>query len=135
MKTARQKLSVLQRSEILLKLLKTGDVSELYPHLSAPQMRDLRNLIEQQVIRLSAAAGDELGPQKIKDELEPVPNYYYKQDCQEPLDVCYNETCLASNPICFSNKMKSQLEVLVKLVRPYLGDEHPADDGDSGAEK
>ena len=120
-KTSR--LGVVKKSEILMRLLAGENLDESYRRLTAPQMRDLRDFLEAQVVHLSGHGDTPLSKADITQKLEPVPNYYYKQDCREPLEACFNETCLASNPICFSNKMKSQLAVIRDLLMPHLQNE------------
>lgn len=121
-KSSKNKLSVIKKTEILLKLINgDGNIEELYANLSAFQMQDLRNFLEHQILHFSDQQdANPLTLAEIKSRLEPIPNYYYKQDCREPLDSCYNETCVASYPSCFSKKMKTQLKIIVKMLREYI---------------
>jgi len=121
-KTINKKLGVVQKTNILLSILANTtldntDVSKL----SAPQLQDLRDFLEQQIHHFSALQDETpLTFENIKNQLEPIPNYYHKQDCREPLEACYNETCLASNPTCFSKKMRSQIGVLIETLNKYI---------------
>lgn len=121
-KTINKKLGVVQKTNILLSILANTtldntDVSKL----SAPQLQDLRNFLEQQIRHFSAVQDETaLTFEDIKNQLEPIPNYYHKQDCREPLEACYNETCLASNPTCFSKKMRAQINVLIEMLNKYI---------------
>ncbi len=127
-KTISKKLDVVQKTNILLSILRdvTLDTTAI-ANLSAPQMQDLRNFLEQQIRHFSALQDDTpLNSEHIKNQLEPIPNYYHKQDCREPLDACYNETCLASNPTCFSKKMRSQIAVLIEMLNKYILPEQTA---------
>lgn len=121
-KSSKNKLSVIKKTEILLKFINgDGNIEELYANLSAFQMQDLRNFLEHQILHFSAQQDNNpLTLAEIKSRLEPIPNYYYKQDCREPLDACYNETCIASYPSCFSKKMKTQLKIIVEMLREYI---------------
>ncbi|HQV30288.1 MAG TPA: hypothetical protein PKV71_00345 [Calditrichia bacterium] len=122
-KSSKPRLGVVKKTEILMALLHGGNFQEHLKKLSAPQLQDLRNFLEKQLIHLSAKAdGEQLTLTDIKGHLEPIPNYYYKQDCREPMDACFNETCLASNPSCFSRKMNGQIEVLLNLLKPNLSE-------------
>lgn len=125
-KRVKQKLGVVKKTELLLKLLNDpGSLSEEYKQLSAPQMQELRSFLEKQVMHFSALKDAEpLTLEAIKNRLEPIPNYYHNQDCREPLEACFNETCLASYPTCFKNKMNGQLSVILGLLENYL---HPAE--------
>ncbi|GAB4371020.1 MAG: hypothetical protein Kow0042_13530 [Calditrichia bacterium] len=114
-------LSILTLGKVLLKIQNGESLDTIINQLSAPEMKKLRNFLESEAIYLSSLLDDSLlGLSQIKSNYEPVPNYYYKQDCREPLESCLNETCLGSNPVCFSQKMKLQIEALIKLVTPYL---------------
>jgi hypothetical protein len=121
-KSTKNKLGIVRKTEILLKLLNGEDgVEEIYPKLSAFQMQDLRNFLENQILHFSARQDENpLTLAELKSRLEPIPNYYYKQDCREPLDSCYNETCIASYPGCFSKKMKTQFDIILELLKQYL---------------
>ena len=121
-KSSKNKLSVVKKTELLLMLLNgEGRFEETYSKLNAFQMQDLRNFLEYQIMHFSALKDEHpLTLAEIKSRLEPVPNYYYKQDCREPLDSCYNETCIASYPGCFSKKMNTQFKVILDILREYL---------------
>jgi hypothetical protein len=121
-KSTKNKLGMVRKTEILLKLVNGEDgLEEIYSKLSAFQMQDLRNFLEHQILHFSARQDEPpLTLAEIKSRLEPIPNYYYKQDCREPLDSCYNETCIASYPGCFSKKMKTHLNVILELLNEYL---------------
>lgn len=117
----KQKLSPFRKTEIMLKLINGGNIEEIIQSLTAVQLQELRNFLEHQILHLSTATDDSpLTLAEIKANFEPIPNYYWSQDCREPLESCYNETCLASNPGCFSRKMKKQLLVLLTRLHPYL---------------
>ncbi len=120
-KLFKNKLGVIKKAEVVLKLLQDHTaIEDIYPRLNAFQMQDLRDYLEQQVVHFSALRDETpLTLAEIKSKLEPIPNYYYKQDCREPMDACFNETCIASYPGCFSNKMKTQLKVILEMLREY----------------
>ncbi len=120
-KLFKNKLGVIKKAEVVLKLLQGHTaIEDIYPRLNAFQMQDLRDYLEQQVVHFSALRDETpLTLAEIKSKLEPIPNYYYKQDCREPMDACFNETCIASYPGCFSNKMKTQLKVILEMLREY----------------
>lgn len=121
-KRIKKKLGIIKKTEILLRLVQDDQpLDDIYQQLTAPQMQDLRNYLEQQIVHFSALRDEEpLTVAAIKAKLEPVPNYYHNQYCREPLEACINETCMASNPSCFSNKMKTQLKVTLAILRTYL---------------
>ena len=121
-KRIKKKLGIIKKTEILLRLVQDDQtLDDIYQQLTAPQMQDLRNYLEQQIVHFSALRDEEpLTVATIKAKLEPVPNYYHNQYCREPLEACINETCMASNPSCFSNKMKTQLKVTLAILRTYL---------------
>ncbi len=121
-KPVKRELGVVKKTEMLLTLLEYPQrVKEYYSQLSAPQIQELRNFLEQQIVHLSTGKSQTpLTQEQVKNRYEPVPNYYHKQYCREPLEACYNETCLASNPSCFSKKMQTQLEVTLNMIKEYL---------------
>ena len=48
------KLGAVKKSEILIRLLAGETLEEAYRRLSAPQMRELRDFLEEQIVHLSA---------------------------------------------------------------------------------
>lgn len=114
-------LSRLKLGEILLTIQSGENPEKLYSDFSAKEMQELRNFLEKELQYLSSLkTGSPLPISEIKGKYEQIPNYYYKQACREPLEACINETCLASNPECFSRKMKTHIDVLIKLLIPYM---------------
>ncbi len=117
----KNKISIIKRGQILLKIQKGESLEPIFTDLSAYQMKELRNFLEEEVIYLSSLKDDKaIKLSEIKSNYEPVPNYYYRQDCREPLEACLNETCLTSNPECFSRKMRGQIDEILKVMKPYL---------------
>ncbi len=107
--------------KILLKIQDEEDIFSLLSGLNAEEMKEVRDFLEEELIYLSQLRDKTpIQTSEIKSSYEPIPNYYYKQNCREPLESCINETCLYANPQCFNNKMKLQIEVLVRLLKPYL---------------
>ncbi len=54
--------------------------------------------------------------QKIREKMVPIQVYFRNEDCIESLDACENDSCLGSEPNCFSRKMKGQIEVLLDEI-------------------
>ncbi len=121
-KATKKKLGVIDKTEVLLRFLYDRDsLDDFCARLSARQMQELRDFLENQVAFFSARQDE--NPQKIEDikqRYEPIPNYYHKQYCREPMDACFAETCLSSNPSCFSKKMRLQLQVLINQLDHYV---------------
>ncbi len=121
LKEAKLTLPIIKRSQIILKLWQKEDITATYKEFTAEEMKELRDFLEKEILYFSNR-GDEtpVSLAEIKSHFVPVTNFYYNEGCKEPLEACLNETCLYSNPGCFSRKMKSQIEVLVDLMSPYL---------------
>jgi len=115
------KLGIIKRTGILLILMNDGNLESMTKNLSALQMQQLRDFLENEVLFLSSLKDERpLKLEEIKDHYEPIPNYFRHQGCFEPMDACYNETCTTSNPGCFSKKMRGQIAVTLKLLKRYL---------------
>jgi hypothetical protein len=119
-KNLNRKLSLLEKSEFLLNLLKSEDTQELISELNVFQIKELRNFLENELHYIASKHNDSLSINRIKSKYPSVHDYYYMYDCREELDSCYNETCLAANPNCFSRKMKEQIDVLLTELSKYL---------------
>ncbi|RMF60388.1 MAG: hypothetical protein D6748_04195 [Calditrichaeota bacterium] len=120
-KDKKSHIGYFRKAIFLMQLIRGGDLGSIIDPLNAHQLQELRNFLEDQIIYLSNKR--DLNPltlAEIKTNLEPIPNYYWAQDCREPLEACFNETCLTSNSQCFSKKMKQQINALIKILKPYL---------------
>jgi len=116
------RISLLKKAQILVFLSEDRRIDKLLSQLGARDLLELRNFLEQELTFLAAKADNNvLNPGDLKSKYEPIPNYYYRQDCREPLESCYNETCLAADPDCFGQKMYGQIIVLSRMVKQYLG--------------
>ncbi len=128
-KKTQKHVGLLNRAKIMESIVLGKDIEELLKTFSAPQLQELRTFLLDEVVYLSREMDE--SPKtisEVKALFEPIPNYYYRQDCREPLEACYNETCFASNPGCFSRKMFAQIAVLLKLLRSYLQGQEDTND-------
>lgn len=119
-KNSNNKFGLLQKAEFLVRLISDPDSEELTSGLSASQLQKLRDFLESELIFFSSHNGAQLTGEELKSKYKPIPDYYYSYDCRESLDSCYNEACLASNPNCFSRKMKEQIKISLDLLSEYL---------------
>lgn len=110
----------MQKAEFLVKLINNQDGEELISGLSATQLQKLRDFLENELLFLTSNNGAQLTREKLKSKYKPIPDYYHSYDCRESLDSCYNEACLASNPNCFSRKVKEQIKITLDLLTRHL---------------
>ncbi|MBN2366540.1 MAG: hypothetical protein EH225_11555 [Calditrichaeota bacterium] len=120
MKNQASHLSLIQRSRILLQVLRKDDPETLYADLTSIQLKEMRNFLEQEIIFLSRARGLTISEDDLRRGYPSVQEYYRKQDCHEPLESCIDETCLLSNPVCFGMKMKNQIGTLLEKLVEYI---------------
>lgn len=115
-----KKFSVFEKVELMLKLIRNEDCEEIISKLTVVQLKELRDFLENQLLFLASLSNDSLSINTIKSKYPSIHDYYYTYDCREELDSCYNETCFASNPNCFSRKMREQIDVLLRQLKKYL---------------
>jgi hypothetical protein len=116
-----KKVPILRKAQILLKLMSKEEIESFYSELSAIQLKDLRNFFEEEVCHLSSINDTSpLSRENLKAKYEPVDRYYTRQDCREPMEACTSETCYTSNPICFSRKMETHINILTEILKTYL---------------
>ncbi|MFQ5583796.1 MAG: hypothetical protein ACE5GL_05115 [Calditrichia bacterium] len=121
MKTSSMKLSPLKKSEILLKIIERKETGELIEKMSAMELQDLRNFLENELQFVSSIkSGAPLSKEDIALKYLPISNYYHLQHCYEPMDACFSETCLSSNAECFSRKMRGQIKDLLEMLQEYF---------------
>jgi hypothetical protein len=81
----------------------------------AIQMQELRDFLMMQLKNVHMHKGNaSFDEEEIRKKMVPIQTYFQSMDCREPIDACFSETCLGSNPACFSNKMKGQIEVILE---------------------
>ncbi|MEL6820191.1 MAG: hypothetical protein AAFP70_00420 [Calditrichota bacterium] len=121
LKNTSQALRTLQKARLCTDLASGVPLADALKEFSASEMQLVRNYLKEQILHYSASIDrKQLMPQDLAEAIGPIPNYYHKQDCREPLEACLNETCISSFPHCFSRKMNEQSESLAKLLFPYL---------------
>ena len=114
-------LNILQKADLLLKLQTGQNIDDLLAGLSALQLQETQNFLIEE-IQYIHRLNDNPTPstEEIKSNFETATNYYYKQDCKEPLESCFDESCFKANPACFSKKMRSHISVLTNLLLPLF---------------
>jgi|GEM_PF-4338733 len=121
LKNTTQNLSILQKARLCTDLASGIPLEEALRGFSASELQHVRDYLKQQILYYSATLDrKQLMPQDLNEIIGPIPNYYHKQDCREPLEACLNETCISSFPHCFSRKMNEQSNSLVNVLLPYL---------------
>lgn len=116
-KQPKRYISLAEKAKIMERLNEKKYYKDWGIKYSAFQMQELRNFLmdylEQQNVKISKTKFE---PEKVKSKMVPVHKYFHGQDCVASLDACENETCLASEPNCFSKKIKGQVEVIVEEI-------------------
>lgn len=116
-----QKLSLFQRTEILMRILDKQELETIFNSLTALQMKDLRNFLEDELLYMAAINKEPImGKSIIRSKYMPVSDYYRQQNCGERLESCMDESCHPTNAVCFSMKMASHIHRLLDLLKPYL---------------
>jgi hypothetical protein len=56
--------------------------------------------------------GKVLTRESITSRMVPTSDYWRSQLCGEPIDTCRGRSCFVSHPVCASNKLRAQIEVI-----------------------
>ena len=116
-----KKLSTIQKAKILKEIIDGKPIDQYFHDFTALQMKCLRDFLENEIQYVSQLQDKKpLDIEGIKSRYVRASEYYRNQDCHEPLESCLDETCYKTNPICFSMKMSTHIEVLQGMLRPYL---------------
>ena len=116
-----KKLLTIEKAKILKELIDGKSIDQYFHDYSALQMRDLRDFLEKELQYISHLQDkDPFDNEKIKSRYVRASEYYRNQDCHEPLESCLDESCYTANPICFSMKMSTHIQVLQEILRPCL---------------
>jgi len=116
-KQPKRYISIAEKTKIMERVNKKEPFQEWGIKYSAFQMQELRNFLmdylEQQTVKIRKETYD---PQQVKSKMVPVQKYFHSEDCIATLDACEKETCLASEPNCFSRKIKGQVDVILEEI-------------------
>lgn len=136
LKNTSKTLSILQKARLSTDLASGIPLSEALKGFSASEMQQVRNYLKEQILHYSASLDrKQLMTQDLDEAVGPIPNYYHRQDCREPLEACLNETCISSFPQCFSRKMNEQSASLAEILFPYLMRQEKPDSKPSDTEQ
>ncbi|MCX6641423.1 MAG: response regulator [bacterium] len=104
--------------EMLSLRLQDGRVfEEQIKHLGPYQLLPLQRYLWDRIFEISSNyLGRRIESYFITDRMEPPANYMRKVGCQEREDYCIANICFGSNPICAANKIRSELEVMRKII-------------------
>jgi FixJ family two-component response regulator len=99
----------------------SAGVNKLGPH----NLAAIHGYVWDKVFETSAELLDRrIEPFFITDRLEPAPNYMRRMGCMERMDYCKAGVCIQSNPLCASNRLRAELEVmrgvLVEFREEYI---------------
>ena len=67
-------------------------------------------------IKFSAEKGTPLTRVDLTNKMERTANYQRRVGCDEPIDYCRANFCVASNPNCAGDKLKSGIKVLRTII-------------------
>ena len=114
-------LSTIQKAKILKEIIDGKPIDQYFNDFSALQMKSLRDFMEKEIQYVSQLQDkDPLDLKSIKARYMRASEYYRKQDCHEPIESCLDESCYTANPICFSMKMSTHIQLLQEILEPYL---------------
>ena len=114
-------LSTIQKAKILKEIIDGKPIDQYFHDFSALQMRSLRDFLEKELQYVSQLQDkNPLDIESIKARYIRASEYFRNQDCHEPLESCLDESCYTTDPICFSMKMSTHIQVLQEILEPYL---------------
>jgi hypothetical protein len=116
-------LSTIEKAQILKEIIDGKPIDQYFHDFSALQMKCLRDFLEKELQYVSNLQDkNPLDIETIKSRYVRASEYYRNQDCHEPLESCLDESesCYTTNPICFSMKMSTHIQMLQEILRPYL---------------
>jgi hypothetical protein len=114
-------LTTIQKAKILKEIIDGKPIDQYFDDFSALQMLCLRDFLEKELQYVSQLQDkNPLELESIKSRYARASEYYRNQDCHEPLESCLDESCYMANPICFSMKMSTHIQVLQEILGPYL---------------
>jgi hypothetical protein len=119
-RNSNKKFSMLEKVELMMKVIRNEDCEQIISKFTVFQLKELRDFLENELLFLASFNNNSLNINKIKSGYPSIHDYYYAYDCREDLDSCYNESCFASNPNCFSRKMREQIDILLSQLKKYL---------------
>ncbi len=94
--------------------------SETIEHLSPHQLVALHSFLWDRIFEVSAEfLGRRIEPFFITDRMEPATEYMRRMGCQERRDYCIARVCIVSNPLCASNRLRAELEIMRQILQEF----------------
>jgi CheY-like chemotaxis protein len=94
--------------------------SETIDHLSPHQLVALHSFLWDRIFEVSAELlGRRIEPFFITDRMEPATEYMRRMGCQERRDYCIARVCIVSNPLCASNRLRAELEIMRQILHEF----------------
>lgn len=111
----------LAAQEVLqLNLTDQQSFGETIEHLSPHQLVALHSFLWDKIFEVSAELlGRRIEPFFITDRMEPATEYMRRMGCQERRDYCIARVCIVSNPLCASNRLRSELEIMRQILHEF----------------
>ncbi len=67
-------------------------------------------------IKFSADKGNPLSRADLTNRMERTSNYQLRVGCDEPIDYCRANFCVASNPNCAGDRLKGSIKILRNII-------------------
>lgn len=118
---ADEDLTLSQRLEILVELLRGRTIRALLDKLSTPQLVQAHNFLWNKMVEFHARTQPtEFRREEITRKMVPSAKYQRLQSCDLRIDYCKGIECIWSNAVCAGSKVKNNMEVMAEQIGEYL---------------
>ena len=116
-----EELSFRQRLEIIVGLFTGESLRPIFDKLSPSQLVEAHDFLWDKLVEFHyKTQSREFRRDEVTRKMVPSTEYQKLQNCDLWLDYCKGVECIWSNPVCASNKIKNNMEVMAEHIRGLL---------------
>ncbi|MFQ5769746.1 MAG: hypothetical protein ACE5HX_04365 [bacterium] len=116
-----KKLKISQKLDLMQALFNRKPIRAILNGFTNHQLVEAHQFLWDKLVELHyLTQKNEFIREEITNKMIPSATYQYQQGCDLRLDYCKGVECIWSNPVCASNKVKNNMEVMAKKIIHYL---------------
>jgi len=114
-------LKTSQKLDLLLVIFTRKPIRLILDDMSVQELVEAHSFLWDKLVELHyKTQKNEFDRNDVTRFMVPSAIYQRKQRCNLRLDYCKGVECVWSNPICASNKVKKNIEIMAKVMVSYL---------------
>jgi len=118
-KTASLKISTKVR--VLQCLFSGCNLESILDKLKIEELLELRRFLWEKTVEFGIKAkGTNFSKSDVTKRMISVSAYQQMKNCKEPISVCKDTACIRTHPLCATEKIKGQMQVMKDAIGEYI---------------